>query len=115
MISDIPLHNREGKEDEVAFVVKGEKRYNSIAGLPIMFKEDLLGVVVVASQQANEISNEDFDNLKRYLHIIQLALLIAVSQNNKVRGGDEYASLYRIVQEEQSAEPAAQGAEEVGR
>jgi putative methionine-R-sulfoxide reductase with GAF domain len=82
-------------------VKKGERRYNSIAGVPIKHRDEVIGIVVVSSQQANEVSEADYDNISRYLNIIQLALLIECS-NIIPKGGDEYESLVKLLQQKNS-------------
>jgi len=81
-------------------VKKGERRYNSIAGVPLKHGDEIIGVVVVSSQQENEVSEEDYDNISKYLNIIQLALLIELS-NLSPKGGDEYVSLVSLLQQTQ--------------
>lgn len=82
-------------------VKKGERRYNSIAGVPLKHRDEVIGVVVVSSQQANEVSEADYDNISRYLNIIQLALLIEFSHFIP-KGGDEYESLVRLLQQKEN-------------
>lgn len=77
-------------------VKTSERRYNSIAGVPIVHQDQLIGVVVVASQQAGEISEADYDNIERYLNLVQLALLIELSYLIP-KGGDEHGILQELL------------------
>ncbi|MDQ0896397.1 MULTISPECIES: GAF domain-containing protein [unclassified Paenibacillus] len=82
-------------------VKQGERRYNSIVGLPIMHHGEMIGVVVVASQSKDEVSEADFDNIERYLNIIQLSLLIELSYQVRL-GGDEHAILLELLSQKVS-------------
>lgn len=82
-------------------VKQGERRYNSIVGLPIIHHQELIGVIVVASQSKDEVSEADFDNIERYLNIIQLSLLIELSYQIRL-GGDEHAILLELLSQKVS-------------
>ncbi|WP_240420332.1 GAF domain-containing protein [Paenibacillus periandrae] len=84
------------KQAHEIIVKQGERRYNSIAGVPIIHNDDVIGIVVVASQLKDEISEVDYDNIQRYLNIIQLSILIELSYRIK-KGGDEHAILYELI------------------
>jgi hypothetical protein len=92
------LYTDISKDAHDIIVKKGERRYNSIIGVPIKNGNEVIGVVVVSSQQANEVSEADYDNISRYLNIIQLSLLIEFSNNIKI-GGDGYETLVRLLQQ----------------
>ena len=66
----------------------GERRYNSIIGKRILYKNEIIGIIVVTSQLKDEVSEEDFSNLERYVHLILMSLLIETS-NIIQKGGDE--------------------------
>lgn len=78
-------------------VKEGERRYNSIVGVPLLSKREVIGVVVVASQQREEVSLADCDNIKRYINLIRLGLLIHLSPLIK-KGGDQYEVLDQALQ-----------------
>ncbi|CAG7651448.1 GAF domain-containing protein [Paenibacillus allorhizosphaerae] len=77
-------------------VKQGERRYNSIIGVPIYQQNEMIGVVVVASQSSHEVSEADFDNIERYVNLIHLSLLVALSYQNRL-GGDEHGILFELL------------------
>jgi putative methionine-R-sulfoxide reductase with GAF domain len=91
LIKDIQL------EASDIIVKKGERRYNSIVGVPIYHLNEMIGIVVVASQSKDELNEGDFDNIERYLNIIQLSLLIELSYEIPLKGGDENAILIELL------------------
>ncbi|WP_336788372.1 GAF domain-containing protein [Paenibacillus sp. MMO-177] len=92
-------------------VKKGERRYNSIVGVPIINGSEVIGIVVVSSQMENEVSEADVDNISRYLNIIQLGLLLEFS-NLIQPGGDEYEVLGRVIQQKEQSGRSHKRAEE---
>jgi putative methionine-R-sulfoxide reductase with GAF domain len=66
----------------------GERRYNSAIGVRIMYLDQLIGIVVVASQRKNEVSEADFNYIRRYINTILLILLASYSE--KGGGSNEF-------------------------
>jgi len=86
--------------EEASHIIEkaGERRYNSIIGVPIKVTNEIVGIVVISSQQKNEISKMDADNVKRYQNLILLALLIELSR--KLKGGDKYDVLVKALKQD---------------